>query len=104
MTSLPLGSHGSVDVTNPLGSRALGTGGVVAFSGVRDQMRSELHYAPFHMWIEPLQEAGIQNDRLVLVGSPRVIAWVARRYGRRLGTLARERMGLRGVILKGVAW
>jgi hypothetical protein len=48
-------------------------GGASAFSGILAQMQAEIHPAPYHQYIEPLQEAGIQGGRLVLVGSPRVV-------------------------------
>jgi chromosomal replication initiation ATPase DnaA len=67
---------------------------------VREALAREIHPAPFEQWIDPLAPVAIENDRLVITASHRVVNWVLRRYALRIAELVRELSPLAGIVVR----
>src|SRR5205085_5511448 len=60
---------------------------------MRDAMRGEVTDFIFHVWIEPLQPAGLVGDTVYVAAPSHVRGWVRGRYGDLLQSAARTVIG-----------
>ena len=66
---------------------------VTHWEAVRRHLRGEVTEVAFHMWLEPLEPAGMVGDKLFLRAPGHLRGWVGDRYGALITTAAREAIG-----------